>query len=169
VCQVYDYLGKAIVFGLLERTTGDKASRVKTKVVQNAKKKTLQPEIRKNVETDSSLFTDALKSYQGMEEQYIHQSIDHATEYVRGNVHTNGIENYWSLFKRTLRGTYVNCDVDHLPSYLDEQTFRFNNRYGNDAERFSMVLGSVAGKRLTYEQLIIKKTFKQLNFFRKLH
>jgi transposase-like protein len=161
-------VGKAIVFGLLERTTGDKASKAKTKVVPNTKKKTLQPEIRRNVETDSNLFTDALKSYQGMEEIYIHQSIDHATEYVRGNVHTNGIENYWSLFKRTLRGTYVSCEVDHLPSYLDEQTFRFNNRYGNDAERFALLLGSVAGKRLTYEQLIIKKTFKQLNFLRKL-
>ena len=161
-------VGKAIVFGLLERTTGDKASKVKTKVVQNTKKKTLQPEIRKNVETDSNLYTDALKSYQGMEEEFVHQAVDHATEYVRGNVHTNGIENYWSLFKRTLRGTYVSCEVDHLSSYLDEQTFRFNNRYGNDAERFSVVLGSVAGKRLTYQQLIIKKTFKQLNFLRKL-
>jgi hypothetical protein len=71
-------------------------------------------------------------------------------------------------FKRTLRGTYVGCEVDHLGSYLDEQTFRFNNRYGNDAERFSLVLGSVAGKRLTYKQLIIKRTFKQLNFLKKL-
>jgi len=162
-------VGKAIVFGLLERTTGDKASKAKTKVVPNTKKKTLQPEIRKNVQTDSNLYTDALKSYQGMEEEFVHQAVDHATEYVRGNVHTNGIENYWSLFKRTLRGTYVGCEVDHLGSYLDEQTFRFNNRYGDDAERFSLVLGSVAGKRLTYEQLIIKKTFKQLNFFRKLN
>ena len=162
-------VGKAIVFGLLERNAGDKSSRVKTKVVQNTKKKTLQPEIKNNVETESNLYTDALKSYQGMEEIYIHQSIDHATEYVRGAVHTNGIENYWSLFKRTLRGTYVNCGVDHLGSYLDEQTFRFNNRCGNDAERFSAVLGSVAGRRLTYQQLIIKKTFKQLNFFRKMN
>jgi transposase-like protein len=162
-------VGKAVVFGLLERTTGNKASKVKTKVVENARKKTLQPVIRRSVETESNLYTDALKSYQGMEEEYVHQSIDHATEYVRGNVHTNGIENYWSLFKRTLRGTYVNCNVDHLDSYLDEQTFRFNNRVGNDAERFSLVLGSVAGRRLTYKQLIIKKTFKQLNFFRKLN
>lgn len=162
-------VGKAIVFGLLERNAGDKPSRAKTKVVKNTKKKTLQPEIRGNVETESNLYTDALKSYQGMEEEYVHQSIDHVSEYVRGNVHTNGIENYWSLFKRTLRGTYVNCDVDHLGRYLDEQTFRFNNRRDNDAERFSLVLGSVAGRRLTYKQLIIKKTFKQLNFFRKLN
>jgi transposase-like protein len=162
-------VGKAIVFGLLERTTGDKSSRAKTKVVQNTKKKTLQPEIRNSVEKESNLYTDALKSYQGMEEEYIHQAVDHATEYVCGTVHTNGIENYWSLFKRTLRGTYVGCEADHLPSYLDEQTFRFNNRVLTDGERFNMVLGSVAGKRLTYKQLIIKKTFKQLNFFRKLN
>ena len=162
-------VGKAVVFGLLERTTKDKSSKVKAKVVKNTKKRTLQPEIRNSVEDGSNLFTDALQSYQGMEDKVVHQYIDHATEYVRGNVHTNGIENYWSLFKRTLRGTYVSCDVDHLPSYLDEQTFRFNNRVGNDAERFSLVLGSVAGKRLTYEQLIIKKTFKQLNFLGKVH
>ena len=159
-------VGKAIVFGLLERTAGDKASRVKTKVVRNTKKKTLQPEIRNNVEKDSNLFTDALKSYRGMEEEYVHQSIDHATEYVRGNVHTNGIENYWSLFKRSIRGTYVSCNASHLFRYLDEQTFRFNNRRDNDSMRFDLVLSMVAGKRLTYAQLIEKTEFKQLRLFR---
>ncbi len=161
-------VGKAIVFGLLERNAGDKTSKAVTKVVKNTKKRTLQPEIRNNVEAGSNLYTDALQSYNGMDE-YIHQSVDHATEYVRETVHTNGIENYWSLFKRTLRGTYVSCEVDHLPSYLDEQTFRFNNRGITDGERFNIVMGSVSGKRLTYKKLIASETFKQLNFLKKLN
>ena len=159
-------VGKAIVFGLLERNAGEKSSRVKTKVVKNIKKRTLQPEIRNNVETGSNLYTDSLKSYQGLEEEFIHQAVDHATEYVRGQVHTNGIENFWSLVKRTLRGTYVSCDVSHLFRYLDEQAFRFNNRRDNDSTRFSMVLAMVAGKRLTYAQLIEKTEYKQLRLFR---
>jgi transposase-like protein len=158
-------VGKAIVFGLLERNAGDKSSKVKTKVVRNTKKKTLQPEIRKSIEAGSNLFTDALQSYNGMDE-YIHESIDHATEYVKGNVHTNGIENYWSLFKRSLRGTYVSCNASHLFRYLDEQTFRFNNRRDNDSTRFTEVLSMVAGKRLKYAQLIQKTEYKQLRLFR---
>ena len=159
-------VGKAIVFGLLERNAGDKSSRVKTRVVRNAKKRTLQPEIKNNVETGSNLFTDALKSYEGFNSEYIHESIDHATEYVRDNVHTNGIENYWSLFKRALRGTYVSCDVEHLFRYLDEQTFRFNNRGTTDGMRFETVLAMVAGKRLTYAELIKKENYEQLRLFR---
>jgi transposase-like protein len=160
-------VGKAIVFGVLQRNTKEEKSKVKTRVVKNTRKATLQPEIRRSVEAGSTLYTDALQSYNGMDE-FVHQSIDHATEYVRGNIHTNGIENYWSLFKRSLRGTYVTCGVDHLVSYLDEQTFRFNNRVLTDGERFNIVLGSVAGKRLTYKQLIAKETFKQLNFLKKV-
>ncbi len=158
-------VGKAIVFGLLERNAGDKASKVKTRVVRNTKKRTLQPEIRGSVQAGSSLFTDALKSYQGLETEYIHQYIDHTTEYVRDNVHTNGIENYWSLFKRSLRGTYVSCDVSHLFRYLDEQTFRFNNRRDNDSMRFTAVLSMVAGKRITYAELIQKQEYKQARLF----
>lgn len=157
-------VGKAIVFGLLERNAGDKASKVKTKVVKNTKKRTLQPEIKNSVEGGANLFTDALKSYQGMDE-FVHESIDHATEYVRGNVHTNGIENYWSLFKRSLRGTYVSCNVSHLSRYLDEQTFRFNNRRDNDSTRFTEVLSMVAGRRLTYAELIQKTEYKQARLF----
>jgi len=157
-------VGKAIVFGLLERTTGDKSSKVKTRVVTNTKKRTLQPAIRNSVEAGSNLFTDALPSYQGMDE-YVHQYIDHTTEYVRGNVHTNGIENFWALFKRSLRGTYVSCNVSHLFRYLDEQTFRFNNRRDNDSNRFQAVLSMVAGKRLTYAELIQKQIYKQARLF----
>lgn len=157
-------VGKAIVFGLLERNAGDKSSKVKTKVVRNTKKRTLQPEIRNSVESGSNLYTDALQSYRGMDE-YIHEFIDHTTEYVRGQVHTNGMENYWSLFKRSLRGTYVSCDVSHLFRYLDEQTFRFNNRRDNDSMRFESVLATVAGKRLTYAELIQKTEYKQARLF----
>lgn len=158
-------VGKAIVFGLLERNAGDKVSKVKTKVVSNTKKRTLQPEIRNSVENGSSLYTDALQSYRGMGE-YVHEFIDHTTEYVRGQVHTNGMENYWSLFKRSLRGTYVSCDVSHLFRYLDEQTFRFNNRRDNDSMRFETVLATVAGKRITYAELIQKTEYKQVRLFR---
>ena len=159
-------VGKAIVFGVLQRNTKDASSKVKVKVVKNIKRKTLQPEIRNSVEAGSSIFTDALKSYEGLQSEFIHQSIDHATEYVRDNVHTNGIENYWSLFKRALRGTYVSCDASHLFRYLDEQTFRFNNRRDSDGMRFSSVLAMVAGKRLTYAELTEKENYKQLRLFR---
>lgn len=99
--------------------------------------------------------------------EYIHETIDHATEYVRGNVHTNGIENFWSLFKRALRGTYVNCDIDHLFRYLDEQTFRFNNRKTSDAMRFALVVNMVTGKRITFDELTDNLKFKQLKLWGK--
>lgn len=162
-------VGKAIVQGLLQRSTDDKPSKVKTKVVQNIKKKTLQKQITSNVEEGATVYTDELKSYEGLNALFVHHAINHAEEYVRGQVHTNGMENYWALFKRGLKGTYVNCEVDHLFRYLDEQTFRFNNRVLTDAERFNIVLGSVGGRRLTYNQLIEKVTYKQLSFFRRLN
>ena len=158
-------VGKAIVFGVLQRNTKDTSSKVKVKVVRNTKRKTLHAEIKNSVDAGSNIFTDALQSYNGLNE-YIHESIDHATEYVRDNVHTNGIENYWSLFKRSLRGTYVSCDASHLFRYLDEQTFRFNNRRDNDSMRFETVLAMVAGKRLTYAELIQKTEYKQARLFR---
>jgi hypothetical protein len=80
--------------------------------------------------------------------------IDHAVEYVRGSVHTNGIENFWSLLKRTIKGTYVSVEPFHLVRYLDEQSFRFNERDDNDAGRFKSVLSSVSGRRLTYKELV---------------
>ena len=162
-------VGKAIVFGVLQRNTKEQNSKVRVGVVQNSKKRTLQPEIRKNVESGSNLYTDTLKSYEGLQAEYIHEAVNHAAEYARGHIHTNGIENFWSLFKRGLRGTYVTCDAEHLFRYLDEQAFRFNNRILTDAERFSIVLGSVSGKRLTYNELIAKEIYKQLNFFGKVN
>lgn len=156
-------VGKAIVVGVLERN-----GQVRTKVVKRARKRTMHNWIRENVESGSNLYTDAFKSYEGLNGEYIHQAIDHATEYVRGQVHTNGMENYWSLFKRALRGTYVNCDAEHLSRYLDEQTFRFNYRGTTDAARFALVVSMVTGKRLTYNQLTTNEIFKQLKLWKRI-
>jgi hypothetical protein len=114
----------------------------------------LQPEIRATVEAGTRLYTDAWASYRGLSDEYQHEVIDHAIEYVRGTVHTNGIENFWSLLKRTIKGTYVSVEPFHLGRYLDEQSFRFNEREDNDAGRFKSVLSSVFGRRLTYKDLI---------------
>jgi transposase-like protein len=157
-------VNKSIVMGVLERN-----GQIRTKVIKNTKKRTIHNAIRNTVEAGSNLFTDALKSYEGLKSEYFHEAVDHATEYVRGNVHTNGVENYWSLFKRTLRGTYVNCADAHLSSYLDEQTFRFNHRGMNDAGRFALVLGLVSGKRLTYEKLTDNEKFKQLRLWKRIN
>ena len=141
-------IGKAVVLGLLERR-----GEVKAVVVKDRKKKTLQPHIKAAVEQGSELHTDDLKSYKGLND-YIHKVIDHAEEYVRGDVHTNGMENFWSLLKRGLKGTYVSVDPFHLFRYLDEQVFRYNNRKSNDAFRFTKLCASIFGRRLTYQQVI---------------
>jgi transposase-like protein len=142
-------VGKAIVMGLLQRH-----GKVKLKHVPNARRQTVQNEIRENVHAGSQVFTDALPSYNGLNKDFVHEAINHAECYVRGNVHTNGLENFWSLLKRTLRGTYVSVEPFHLFRYLDEQAFRFNLREENDATRFLKVVGSIFGKRLTYSQLL---------------
>ena len=101
--------------------------------------------------------TDDHGGYRSMHEQYIHEVINHAVEYVRGNIHTNSIENFWSLLKRTIKGTYVSVEPFHLDKYINEQTFRFNNRKGHDGNRFLIALDSVSGRRLTYVDLIGSK------------
>jgi transposase-like protein len=138
---------KTAVMGILER-----GGKVRTKVVDNTKKKTLQSEIRAHVLAGSALFTDALKSYKGLDE-FQHEVVDHAVEYVRGEVHTNGLENFWSLVKRGLNGTYVSVEPFHLFRYLDEQAFRYNNRRMSDGDRFDIVVRQIVGKRLTWDQL----------------
>jgi transposase-like protein len=139
---------KTAVMGILER-----GGKVRTVVVKTRKKKELQAEVKKHVQAGSALYTDALKSYNGLSE-YEHQVIDHAVAYVDGNVHTNGLENYWSLLKRGINGTYVSVEPFHLFRYLDEQSFRYNNRKDiGDQERFEMAMQHVFGKRLTYAQL----------------
>jgi transposase-like protein len=145
--------GKAIVMGLLERHGSDKTSKVRAKVVRNTSSETLQGEVRKNVQAGSEVFTDALISYRGLDPEYVHQFIDHAETYVQGAVHTNGIENFWSLLKRGIKGTYVSVEPWHLHRYVDEQAFRFNERKVTDGERFTEVLASIAGKRITYKHL----------------
>jgi transposase-like protein len=147
--------GKAIVMGLLERgDKGKKKSKVKTAVINKTDTETLHAKVRENVATGSTLYTDALVSYRGLEPDYTHQFIDHAETYISGAVHTNGMENFWTLLKRSIKGTYVSVEPFHLFRYLDEQSFRFNAREGNDNDRFSAVAASVANKRLTYKTLI---------------
>jgi transposase-like protein len=146
-------VGKATVIGLLERDGPKGHSAVRTKVVPNTRRQTLSPEVRKHVIPGSSVYTDAHSAYTGLAFDYTHETVDHAIEYVRGRVHTNGIENFWSLLKRALKGTYVSVEPFHLFRYLDEETFRFNARETDDANRFDGVMKGVTGKRLTYKKL----------------
>jgi hypothetical protein len=106
------------------------------------------------VEAGATIYSDELKSYDGLKE-YTHAVINHAETYVNGRIHTNGMENFWSLLKRGINGTYVSVEPFHLFRYLDEQTFRYNNRKDmNDADRFSLLCTQIVGKRLTYEALV---------------
>jgi len=139
---------KTAVIGILER-----GGKVRTSVVPNRRKKTLQAEVRNHVEAGSALYTDFLLSYDGLAGDYAHQVVDHAVEYVNGNAHTNGLENYWSLLKRCISGTYVSVEPFHLFRYLDEQSFRYNNRKMTDGERFDIGVREIMGKRLTYAEL----------------
>ncbi len=145
---------KTPVMGLLER-----GGKVRTTVIENRKKKkSLQGEVRKHVEAGFALYMDALLSYNGLASDYAYQVVDHAVQYVDGRVHTNGLENFWSLLKRGISGTYVSVEPFHLFRYLDEQTFWFNNRKEvNDAGRFTLALSQIAGKRLTYRHLTGKE------------
>jgi transposase-like protein len=139
---------KTAVMGILER-----GGKVRTSIVANRKKHALQTEVRKHVEAGTALYTDALLSYEGLASDYAHQVIDHAVQYVDGQVHTNGLENFWSLLKRGISGTYISVEPFHLFRYLDEQAYRFNNRTMTDAERFDSAVKGIVGKRLTFDQL----------------
>jgi transposase-like protein len=121
--------------------------------VSNVKRKSLRKEIDCHVEAGSMVYSDALRSYNDLNYDYIHNVINHAEKYVDGNVHTNGIENFWSLLKRTIGGTYISVEPFHLFRYLDKQAFRFNRRKVSDSQRFFEVLSMVVGKRLEYKQL----------------
>lgn len=146
--------GKAIVAAVLER-----GGRVRAKVVDKRRKEQLQALVRENVTPGSALFTDELKSYDGLSTDYEHQVINHAVQYVDEHVHTNGMENFWSLLKRSLKGTYVSVEPYHLFRYVDEQAFRFNTRKDADGEqitdglRFKIAASQIIGKRLTYQEL----------------
>jgi transposase-like protein len=144
--------GKVAVMGLLERD-----GKVRAKVIRDASALTLHAEVRSNVESGAELFTDGHRGYSGLHQEYIHGVIDHAEKYVDGQIHTNGIENFWSLLKRGIKGTYVSVEPFHLFRYLDEQTFRFNERKGRDADRFLKTVGQISGRRLTFDELTGKE------------
>jgi transposase-like protein len=127
---------------------------VRVHAVQNVRRGTLAAKIAEEVQPGTEVFTDSLQSYFGLQASYIHGVIDHSEKYVEGKIHTNGLENFWSLLKRSIKGTYVSVQPFHLFRYLDEQTFRFNNRKDNDGWRFIEVVKALAGKRLTYRELI---------------
>lgn len=145
--------GMTPVQGLLERTAGGKKSRVKLTVLKTTRKHEVQGNVREYVLKDSNLYTDALRSYAGLKKDYAHEVIDHAISYAKGHVHTNGLENFWCLLKRTIKGTYVNVEPFHLFRYLDEQAFRFNERENSDAVRFMKAMTGIIGKSLTYAKL----------------
>ena len=140
---------KTAVAGFLER-----GGKVHTTVIANTKKKTLHDAVEKYVEAGSALYSDALLSYRGLDAKYAHEVIDHAVQYVDGEVHTNGLENYWSLLKRGIHGTYVSVEPFHLFRYLDEQAYRFNSRKDSDYLRFRTAASQILGKRLTYQHVI---------------
>jgi transposase-like protein len=150
--------GKAAIMEMLER-----GGQIRANVVPNRRKHALHGEINKHIAAGSALYTDALMSYQYLPEHFSHKTIDHAERYVDGQVHTNGLENFWSLLKRGLKGTYVNVEPFHLFRYLDEQVFRYNNRatkdrFVGDGDRFQMAMRHIANRRITYEQLTGKGT-----------
>lgn len=142
--------GKAIVMGLLERHS----KKARVKVLPNTRQFHIRTNVKENVEQGSSVYSDSLKSYANLPvDGFIHDFVDHTEQYVKGRVHTNGLENFWSLFKRALKGTYVSVEPFHLQAYADEQCFRFNERELDDFGRFAFVLMQVVNRRLTYKEL----------------
>jgi transposase-like protein len=141
-------VGKAAVMGLLQRH-----GQIRAKSVRSTTKRDLQAEIVDTVTAGSIIYSDALKSYDGLEGEYIHEVIDHAEAFVNGRIHTNGLENFWSLFKRTIYGTHHSVEAFHLDRYLDSATYRYNTRKMTDGARFAVALAQADGRRLTYEEL----------------
>ena len=139
---------KTAVMGMLER-----GGKVRVAVVPSRRKGVLQQQVRNHIAAGSALYTDALQSYDGLSQDYAHKVIDHAEKYVDGKIHTNGLENFWSLLKRGINGTYVSVEPFHLFRYLDEQAYRYNNRKLTDGERFSAAVSGIVGKRVTFDEL----------------
>lgn len=140
---------KAIVMGMLERGSG----KVRTRVIENTEGPTLKGVLRENLDPSAEIITDSASGYRGLSGEFLHEFVNHMKEYVRGHVHTNGIENFWSLLKRGIKGTYVNVEPFHLHRYVEEQAFRFNSRKRTDAGRFVEALREIVGRRLTYKGL----------------
>jgi len=146
--------GKTVVQGILDRDE----RKVRATVVKDVKRETLQNEVLGNVKYGTAVFTDNAVPYDNLHYRYVHEVVNHAERYVNGRVHTNGLENFWSLLKRGLKGTYVAVEPFHLERYVDEQIFRYNNRSTkenplNDSDRFLLALSRVAGKRITFKEL----------------
>jgi hypothetical protein len=146
--------GKVIVMGMLDRS----ARQIRTEIVPNVDRDTLQAQVLNNVKYGTRVYTDSAPAYSVLARNYIHDFVNHTEEYVNGRVHTNGLENFWSLFKRNLRGTYVSVEPFHMFRYLDEQVFRFNNRGSKespvtDLDRFDRALSQITNKRLTYSEV----------------
>jgi len=154
--------GKAVVHGMLDRDL----RQVRATVVPNAKRETLQNELLRNVKYGSKVYTDDAVAYDKLHWRFVHEMVNKTETYVRGQVHVNGMENFWSLLKRGLKGTYVAVEPFHLERYLDEQMFRYNNRATrdnplNDSGRFLLALSQVAGRRLTFNELTGKDGARQ--------
>ncbi len=149
------YADKTAIMGMLDR----ESRQVRATVIPNASRETLQKQILERVGYGSTVYTDGWPGYDGLAaKKYVHETVNHIEEYVRGNVHTQGIENFWSCLKRTLTGTYIAVEPFHMDGYLAEQCYRFNNRKDmNDGDRFTKALASVGGKRLTWNQLTGKE------------
>jgi transposase-like protein len=145
--------GKTAVFGLLERNKDGK-SKVHARVIPETWKEEVREIIREVAAPGSTIYSDEHGTYHTLgSEGFKHAFIRHAETYVDGAVHTNRIENFWSLLKRGIKGTYVSVEPFHMFRYLDEQAFRFNERFGNDGDRFELVMKQVVNKRLTYKDL----------------
>jgi transposase-like protein len=139
---------KTVVMGMVQR-----GGKVVAKVVDSARRKALIPEIVKHVEEGATVYTDALHSYDVLGAHYNHSTVDHSQVFVNGAAHTNTMENFWCLFKRSLKGTYTQCAPFHVDKYVTEQAFRYNERFGNDAQRFNTILSQVFDRRLTWKEL----------------
>lgn len=144
---------KTAVVGVLER-----GGQVRASVVSDIRRDTLHNQVWTHVEPGAPVYSNALPSYTGLEAGYAHKVIDHAEKYVDGQVHTNGIENFWSLLRRGLHGTYISVEPFHLFRYLDEQVYPNNTRHDDDAGRFLRVLEMVDGRRLTYRDVTGKES-----------
>src|SRR2546423_963648 len=145
---------KTAVLGIIQRGDDKSPSTVHAAVVDDISAGSLHPHIHERVEQGSSLYTDKWLGYRGLAKHFRHGVIDHAVAYVDGPIHTNSLENFWSLLKRAIKGTYVSVEPFHMFRYITEQTFRFNLRKENDAFRFARVCGMIMHKRLTYKDLI---------------
>ena len=137
------------VVGILQRR-----GEVRAKVIGDLPNSTIVPEIYRNVEEGTRVYTDGRCSHYWLKSKYEHETVLHKKEFVRGNIHINTVENFWSLFKRTLSGTYIQIGKQHIERYLDEQAFRYNHRKESDAERFVAAVSQIFGRRLTYTKLI---------------